>query len=178
MRLLTPIHSLTLALAAALLSACAQVPVAAIDVNRQVSVGIAALGSNGQDLVNAWEETAFAVIDERWGTLYKKAEIDFRAKRRIAPDAALSAAQQEDLAGLATLVRDQARQRIAAKAREMRQVLAANTRGTLEANDSITQLLISANAVLSQQQSALKQVGEQLRIPSDVTKFVVELVQP
>ena len=175
---MTRIRTPALLLAASLFGACAQVPVAAIDVNRQVGVGIAALGNNGQDLVNAWEATAFAVIDERWGTLYKKAEIDFRAKRQIARDAPLSAAQQEDLAGLATLVRDQARGKISARANEMRKVLASNTRNTQEANDSLTQLLISANAVLSQQQSALKQVGEQLRIPADLSQFVTELMQP
>jgi hypothetical protein len=167
-----------LLIAAALLGACAQVPVAAIDVNRQVGVGIAALGGNGQDLVNAWEETAFAVIDERWNRIYGKAEADFRARRKIAADAPLSAQQQEDLAGLATLVRDQMRQKISTRAKEMRKVLATNTRSTQEANESITQLLISANTVLTQQQSALKQVGEQLRIPADVGKFMAEVLQP
>jgi hypothetical protein len=165
-----------LLIAAALLGACAQVPVAAIDVNRQVGVGITTLGSNGQDLVNAWEETAFAVIDERWSRMYGKAEADFRARRRIAADAPLTAQQQEDLAGLATLVRDQLRQKISARANEMRKVLATNTRNTQDANESITQLLISANTVLTQQQSALKQVGEQLKIPGEVGKFMSDLV--
>lgn len=161
-----------------MLAGCAQVPQAAIDVSRQVSTGISSIGTNGLDTVAAWEETALALLDERWSQIYKKADAEFRKKRNIAANAALTPDQSEDVAALATLVRDEARKKITGKADEMRKIISGNTKTTLEANESVTQLLISANSVLSAQQSAAKQVAEQAKLPSDLNQFVLELIKP
>lgn len=162
----------------AVLAACAQVPQAAIDVSRQVSTGITSLGENGQDAIAAWEETAFALLDERWSQIYKKADAEFRKKRQLAAAATLSADQAEEVAGLAALIRDEARKKIAGKASEMRKIITANAKTTLEANESVTQLLVSSNAVLTTQQSAAKQVAEQVKLPADLANFVSDLIKP
>ncbi len=161
-----------------LLTACAQVPLATIDVSRQVSTGITSIGTNGLDTVATWEETALALIDERWGQIYKKADNEFRKKRQIAVGTALTLDQTEDVAGLATLVRDEARKKITGKANEMRKVISDNTKTTLEANESVTRLLISTNSVLGVQQAAAKQVAEQAKLPSDLNKFILDLIKP
>lgn len=161
-----------------LLTACAQVPLAAIDVSRQVSTGISSIGTNGLDTVAAWEETALALLDERWSQIYKKADTEFRKKRQIAVGTALTPDQVEDVAGLAALVRDEARKKINGKANEMRKVISGNTKNTLEANESVTQLLVSANSVLTVQQAAAKQVAEQAKLPSDLSAFVLNLIKP
>lgn len=173
-----PIVRLLMIIPLAVLSACAQVPLATIDVSRQVSTGIASIGTNGLDTVAAWEETALALLDERWSQIYKKADNEFRKKRQIAVGTALTPDQTEELAGLATLVRDEARRKISGKANEMRKVISENTKTTLEANESVTRLLISANSVLTVQQTAAKQVAEQAKLPSDLNAFVLDLVKP
>lgn len=162
----------------AVLSGCAQVPQAAIDVSRQVSSGISSIGNNGQDVVTAWEETTFALLDERWKQIYKKADNEFRKKRQVANTAVLTAEQQEEVAGLAALIRDESRKKIAARANEMRKVIGANTKTTLEANESVTQLLVSASAVLATQQAAARQVADQAKLPTDLGKFVSSLIEP
>lgn len=161
------------ALAAILfLSACAQIPQAAIDVNKQVSTGITAIGANGQEMVRAWEESGYKMLDERWTQVYKKAEASYRTKRKIAKDSSLTAQQQQDVAGLASLVRDKVRTKIRAEADKMRSIIASNTKTTLEANESITNLLVSANTVNTTRQSALKEVGKLVPIPPEITGFI------
>ena len=49
---------------------CSSIPQAAIDVNKQVSAGISALGENGIEMVDAWEKSAFNMLDERWSKIY------------------------------------------------------------------------------------------------------------
>lgn len=154
------------------LSGCVHIPQAAIDVNRQVSKGIDTLRENGQQMVVAWEETAYRVLDERWTQVYTRAEKDFRAKRSVPAAAGLTRQQQEDVAGLATLMRDGVRVKIRAKAEEMQQIIAANAKTTLEANESITNLLINASTAAAAQQSVLKGVGGLLPIPPEVSKFI------
>ena len=160
------------------LTACAQVPLSAIDVSRQVSTGISSLGNNGQDAVAAWEEVVLALLDERWSQIYKRADSEYRKKRQIAAGAALTADQVETVAGVATLIRDDARKKITGKANEMRKVISGNAKTTLEANESVTQLLISANSVLTTQQAVAKQVAEQAKLPADLNSFVLNLIKP
>jgi hypothetical protein len=157
---------------------CAQIPQPAIDVSRQVSSGISALGTNGQDMVTAWEEVAYALLDERWSQIYRKAESDYRTKRQLAKTVALNSEQQEEVAGLATLMRDESRKKIGIRSADMRKIIDANTKTTLEANDSVTRLLVSAKSVLSGQQETAKQLADQVKIPSDASKFVSDLLKP
>lgn len=173
-----PAFRLLLLAPVALLTACAQVPISAIDANRQVGTGISSLSANGQDAVAAWEEVALALLDERWGQIYKRSDSEYRKKRQIAASSALTADQAEEVAGLATLIRDDARKKIIGKANEMRKVISGNTKTTLEANESVTQLLISANSVLTKQQTLVKQAVEHENLPTDLNTFVLNLIKP
>lgn len=155
-----------------LLTGCAQIPQAAIDVNKQVSTGITTIGDNGKEMVLAWENTAYSMLDERWERVYRKAESSYRTKKGILAGTALSSLQQEEVAGLAALVRDEVRGKIRLEADDMRKIIASNTKSTLEANESITQLLVSANAVNAIQQSAIKEVGPLLPIPPVISGFI------
>ncbi|MBK7955788.1 MAG: hypothetical protein IPK02_18650 [Candidatus Accumulibacter sp.] len=159
-----------------LIAGCAQIPQAAIDVNRQVSSGISALGQNGQDLIAAWEETGYAILNDRWSQIYKNADTAYRTKKNIVIGTALTAQQQEEVAGMAVLVRDAVRTKIRDEASILRKTVSSNTAITLEANDSITALLISANSVLSGQQSALKQVVGLVPIPPAIGQFVTDAI--
>lgn len=173
-----PAFRLLLLVPVVLLTACAQVPISAIDVSRQVGTGISSLSTNGQDAVAAWEEVALVLLDERWGQIYRRADSEYRKQRQIAVPAALTADQAEEVAGLATLIRDNARKKITGKANEMRNVISGNTRTTLEANENVTQLLISANSVLTTQQTFAKQAVEHAKLPTDLNTFVLNLIKP
>jgi hypothetical protein len=151
---------------------CAQIPQAAIDVNRQVATGITALNDNAQELIRAWEETAYQVLDERWSKVYAQADAAYRTKRGVQPGVLLTSPQAEEVAGLATLVRDDVRKKIRTEADGMRKIVTANAKNTLDANESVTMLLINANAIGAAQHSALKQVGTLLPIADTVTNFI------
>lgn len=172
-----PFTRLLLAITVLWLSACAQVPTSAIDLNRQVSTGISSLGTNGQEAVAAWEEAALAFIDDRWKEIYKKADSEFRIKRKLADNIALNGDQAEEVAGLAALIRDEARKKIIGKANEMRKVISDNTKATLEANESVTRLLVSANSVLTAQESTTKQVVEHAKLPATTNNFLRDLIK-
>lgn len=169
---------LLLIIPVALLTACAQVPVSAIDVSRHVGTGISSLSTNGQDAVAAWEEVALSLLDERWGQIYKRADSEYRKKRLIATHAVLTADQAEEVAGLAALIRDDARKKITEKATEMRKTISANTKATLEANESVTQLLISANSALTTQQGLTSKTAELAKLPADINAFIANLIKP
>ena len=63
------------------------------------------------------------------------------------------------------------------EADRMRRTIHGNVQATLEANESITELLISANSVLSLQQSAIKEVGDLLPIPPTISTFIDKSLQ-
>lgn len=151
---------------------CTNIPQAAIDVNKQVSVGISTLGENGIEMVNAWEKSAFTMLDEKWNKVYEKADSTYRSGRSIAVGTPLTAQQQEQVAGLAALIRGDVRIKIRQEASSMRTIINSNTQSTLEANESITDLLISANAVTNIQQSAITKVGSLIPIPPVISDFI------
>ena len=165
-------HSAAAIILVAIAAGCVHVPQAAIDVNKQVSIGITSISENGQEMINAWEETGYMVLDDRWSQVYRRAEVEYRKKKNLADSAVLNSQQQEDVAGLATLIRDDVRKKIHNEANKMRQIISANTKTTLEANNSITNLLISASSMISSQQTALKEVTKLIPIPPEIVKFV------
>ncbi|OZG72965.1 hypothetical protein BTA51_13480 [Hahella sp. CCB-MM4] len=151
---------------------CVSVPQAAIDVNKQVSNGISTIGGNGIAMVDAWEESAYNMLDERWAKIYAKADSTYRTRKGVAQGAQLTYQQQEDIAGLAVLIRSDVRKKIKDEADSMRGIIASNVKNTVEANDSITGLLASASAVSSLQKSALKEVGSLIPIPPVIGSFI------
>jgi hypothetical protein len=157
-------------------SGCVQIPPAAVDLSRDVSKGISALRDNGNDMVAAWEEIGYRLLDERWAKVYTKAETDFRAKRKIASGVALTAQDQQDVAGLATLYRDAVRKKVQDKAAELRIVINRNAKTTLDANESLTSLLSSAQAALGVQQSALRSVGELIPALPKASSFIDDVL--
>ena len=157
-----------------ILSSCSSIPQAAIDTNKQVSLGISAIGENGIEMANAWEQTAYNMLDEIWSKVYKKADRTYREKKGISSDKALTPQQQEDVAGLAALIRSEVRLKIKAEADSMRGIINANTNTTLAANESITSLLVSANAVATFQQTAIKEVGNLISIPPAISTFITD----
>ncbi|WP_282131438.1 hypothetical protein [Pseudoalteromonas aliena] len=154
------------------ITGCSNIPQAAIDVNKQVSVGINALGENGVEMVKAWELSAYSMLDEKWSKVYAKANESYRSKKSIAQNAVLTAQQQEGVAGLSALIRDEVRSKINTKANSMKSIIMSNTKNTIAANESITNLLISANAIVNFQQSAVKEVGKIIPIPPAISTFI------
>lgn len=151
---------------------CSSIPRAAIDVSKQVSVGITAISENGIEMTKAWEESAYNILDERWSKVYKKAETSYRTQKNIGTGTALTPQQQEDVAGLAALIRGEIRQKIEAEAENMRAIISANTRNTLLANESITDLLVSAEAVATSRQAVLREVGDLIPVPPTISTFI------
>ena len=151
---------------------CSSIPQAAIDVNKQVSAGIRALGENGIEMVNAWEQSAYNMLDEKWSKVYEKADVSYRSKKSISAGAVLTSQQQEDVAGLSALIRDEVRSKIKSEANGMKSIIMSNTKNTLAANESITDLLVSANAVATFQQAAIKEVGNLIPIPPAINTFI------
>jgi len=156
---------------------CSSIPQAAIDVNKQVSAGISALGENGIEMVDAWEKSAFNMLDERWSKIYEKSDASYRSSKGIAAGAALTPQQQEDVAGLSTIIRGEVREKIRVEASGMRSIINSNTKNTLAANESITNLLASANAVATFQKSAIKEVGSLIPIPPAISDFINSSLQ-
>lgn len=165
------------AIMAFITTGCSRIPQAAIDVNKQVSAGISSLGENGIEMVDAWEQSAFNMLDERWSNIYEKADASYRSNKGIAVETALTSQQQEDVAGLSVLIRDQVREKISTEANSMRNIINSNTKNTLDANESITNLLASANAITTFQQSAIKEVGSLIPIPPVISDFINNTLQ-
>ncbi len=159
------------------ITGCSSIPQAAIDVNKQVSIGIKTIGENGIEMVSAWQKSAYNMLDERWSLVYAKADATYRTGRGIASGATLTAQQQEEVAGLSVLIREEVIKKIDAKTESMRTIINENTKNTLAANDSITNLLISANAVATLQQTAIQEVGNLLPIPPAVSTFITNTLQ-
>lgn len=164
-------------IALSFVTGCTNIPQAAIDVNKQVSVGINTLGENGIEMVNAWEKSAFNMLDEKWDKVYQKADATYRSNKGVAAGAALTVQQQKDIAGLAALIRGEVRTKIRQEASSMRNIINSNTQSTVEANESITDLLISANAITNIQQSAIKKVGSLIPIPPAISEFITSALQ-
>jgi hypothetical protein len=153
-------------------SGCSSIPQAAVDVNKQVSKGISILGENAIEMVNAWEQSAYNMLDEKWSKVYTKADASYRSKKGIAAETPLTAQQQEDVAGLSALIRGEVRFKIRAESDEMKSIITLNTKNTLAANESVTDLLVSANAVATFQQAAIKEVGNLIPIPPAISTFI------
>jgi PBP1b-binding outer membrane lipoprotein LpoB len=151
---------------------CSSIPQAAIDVNKQVSAGISALGENGIDMVNAWEQSAYNMLDEKWSKVYEKANASYITKKSLSAGTVLTAQQQEDVAGLSVVIRDEVRSKIRSESNGMKSIIMSNTKNTLAANESVTDLLVSANAVATFQQAAIKEVGNLIPIPPAISTFI------
>jgi hypothetical protein len=156
---------------------CSSIPQASIDVNKQISKGISVLGENGIEMVNAWEQSAYNMLDEKWSKVYEKADASYRSKKGIAAGNALTAQQQEDVAGLSVLIRDEVRSKIRAESNGMKSIIMSNTENTLAANESVTALLVSANAVATFQQAAIKEVGNLIPIPPAISAFISDALK-
>ncbi|AZZ98464.1 hypothetical protein [Pseudoalteromonas sp. R3] len=161
----------------AFISGCSSIPQAAIDVNKEVSKGIESLGENGLEMINAWEQSAYNMLDERWSKIYEKADSTYRSQKGIAAGASLSPKQMEDVAGLSSLVRDEVREKIRSEANLMRDTIKSNMKNILDANESITNILVSANGVAKFQQTAIKKVGELVPIPPAISTFITDSLQ-
>ncbi len=57
-------------------------------------------------LVKAYLNQTRYLVDERWDSIYQQADRIYRSKRRLSEDEILSNAQQMEIAGLATLLRE------------------------------------------------------------------------
>ena len=123
------------------LSACAEIPAEAVEANQQVSVGIKTLQDNGLALISAWENTGYMVLDSKFDDVYARADKIYRTKKSVAAGTALTAEQQRDVAGLATLIRDEVRKKVAAQAAEFRQIVKENANTTLNAKRFVTIIL-------------------------------------
>lgn len=158
------------------LSACAQVPTAAVSVNQHVTTGISTLQENANVLIASWEESAFMLLDEHWEKVYSEAEKRYRDKKKIAACINLLPDQQVQVAGLAVLIRDEARSKIRTKAKEIRNQVNANAKKTLEANKSITALLRSVNQLVGTRTMALKMVGDLVSIAPVESQFLNTMI--
>ncbi len=59
----------------------------------------------------------------------------------------------------------------------MRSIINSNTKNTLDANESITNLLAGANAVATFQQSTIVEVGNLIPIPPVISDFINNSLQ-
>ena len=142
------VRSLTSTLALALLVGCAQIPPEAIKLNEEVSQKITISKVNSLRLIDAWERSRHALIEEEWGYIYSEATRLYNAKpQQVREDLEGHASKPENIGELAALIMEGAKTRISAMAQEMRQVVENNAQEIVAANDSITRLLASANAV-------------------------------
>ena len=151
---------------------CASIPPQAIELNKNVSTGIDALEENAIEMVNAWEQSGFMILDESWDKLYDKAESDYRTKKGITTGTSLTADQTKDVAGLAVLIRDEVRKKITDEAISYRSIIKNNATEITQANDSITGLLQEANRAIGKRQVVMDQVQGILPIPPNLTSFI------
>jgi|GEM_PF-3503951 hypothetical protein len=161
-------------LLALIFSGCGQIPKAAVDANEKVTQGIEAQEENGLTLVQAWEDTSYYLLDEKWDMVYDKAEKTFRDKRGISADSTLTSDQYKSVAGLAVLIRDEVRHKIRTRADEMRENIRKNARQTTEINSSVSDLLVSANSVTKNNVTLLKDVEGFVPISAEIQNFLDE----
>ena len=142
------VRSLTFILVFALLIGCAQIPMEAIKLNQEVSRTIVILKENRLKLIDAWEMSGHVLIQNKWKTIYNKAVQIYDAKsdadRTILEK---NAFRDENIGEIAAAIMEKIKAIISTGAKEMRQVVEKNTQDIVASNDSITRLLVSANAV-------------------------------
>ena len=159
-----------------LLTGCVSIPPESITVNEKISAGVVTMEENTNLVIDAWRETAVALLEEKFDAIYDDVEERYRSKRGIpsvsvgGPD--LNADQARDVAVFVMLVNERVRGAIDEKAANMRLVSQQNA-GTIKgANDSITNLLQSSQAVISGREATIKDVTDLLPIPADVTGII------
>ena len=155
-----------------LLSGCVNIPPESITVNEKVSAGVVTMEENTNLVINAWRETAVALLEEQFDDIYDAAEEKYRSKKNIASGQGLNDDQVRDVAVFVMLVNEQVRGKIDKQVADMRRVSQRNAAAIKGANDSITNVLQSAQAVISGREAAIKDVTDLLPIPADVTDFI------
>ena len=155
-----------------LLVGCVNVPPDSIAVNGRVSSGITTMEQNTVSVIKAWRDTAVALLEAQFDDIYDRAEEKFRSKRNIPGGQTLTSDQVRDVAVLVMVVNDAVRDKIDARAAEMRQVSQNNAAAIKAANDSITGLLKSAQAVIGGRDVLIQDVTNLLPIPANVVDFV------
>ena len=86
-----------------LLTGCVNIPPESITVNERVSAGVVTMEENTNLVINAWRETAVALLEEQFDAIYDAAEEKYRGKKNISSGQALNDGQVRDVAVLVML---------------------------------------------------------------------------
>jgi hypothetical protein len=166
---------------AVVLTACARIPPEAVEVNEQVGEGISTLQQNNLQMIEAWADLTYFIVDESGGEIHDRAAAAFERRAdspAVRAELARGVSRESIIAGIAVEIRDKVRDRVAEEADKMRAVVNANARETSGANVSITRLLTSANAVVQTRASILERVGDlsPINIP-EIAGFVEQAIE-
>lgn len=156
-----------LVLVALALASCAPaIPPEAPGLSRYVGQGVAGIRQNARSVIDAWEQVALALVDERWAELYSRALDAYRARRSV--EGELSAEQHRDVAGLAALMRDGLTRGVRDKAGEMRAQVDENTDVTMKMSNGLTDLLTSARTVIEANEALLGTIKDIVPVPTNL----------
>ena len=155
-----------------MLCACASIPSSSIELNKKVTSGIEAIRDNGLTMVEAWEKTGYKVLDQRWEKVHTKAKEDYKRIKDIGEGTALTPEQEKDVAGLAVIYRDKIKENIKHEADSLREIINKNASETIQANNSITNLLEEASRAIGKRQVVMSEIKNLVPIPASVTDFI------
>ncbi len=177
-------HVVALVVICGLVSACANIPQGAVDLNRKVSKGVEALAENARSVIGTWRSLTYEIVDRNHDEIFGEVKINHTNKlknklKAMHPGASkeeLRSALESALALLHARVRDKIRAGIDTKADAMLAVVNKNTRAILKANDSITNLLVSSREVVASRNALLVDFEALIPIPPPAKEFVKTLI--
>lgn len=155
-----------------LVAGCVNIPPESITVNAKISAGITVMQENTNLVIDGWRDTAMELLKAESDLIYKQVEVIYLKKGNIPKGQALNTKQIRDVAGMQSLVYLQMSDKINEKVDEMKRVAQANATALRRANNSITGLLESAQAVISRRQALIKDFSTLSPIITNVVDFI------
>ena len=180
LKIATVCRRLMLVTVIAILVGCAQIPPEAIELNKMVSENIKVLKDNNLLSIDAWEENGHIQIDNNWNLIYDKAT---KIYSRILEDPERNhdidpSLRDRDIGKLASTITQKLKAKVSDQAKDMRRIVEENTKTIVAANNSISRLLASANAVATTRTQIL---GDLEMLPSinipELNKIISEEIE-
>ena len=139
---------LVFALTLVLLVGCARIPLEAVELSQEVGNGINLQNENILLLISAWEKLGYDLVDTKWKEIYAESTSEYNAQsQKTKDDLEREASKDVNIGALASLIREELKEKIAEQAKSMRKTVEKNVQAIKAGNSSITHLLASANSV-------------------------------
>lgn len=146
------------------LNGCISVPPEAVALNDRVTAGIGLLEENSLAILDAYETTLYAAIEEGFDDRYDDAERIIRSGSSVPDTGSLSDSQTRDVAALTLLIIEDAKAAARALVDEKREVVRSNAAAVTTSNESISRMLRAQSLLTQRRTTVVDQVSSLLPI--------------